>query len=285
MDLDLRKLRYFAALAEHLHFGRAAESLYIAQPVLSRQIRALEQELGCTLLERTTRSVQLTPSGAQLYEEARGLFTTIDSAVRRVREVDRGVERLVVGFASGLRVSTALRAFAESRPEVEVELFQLKWWERELPLRDGRADVGYLRRPFDGTGLRTVTVATEPKVACLPVTHRLAGSPAADRPLLEADLVGEPAIGAQVRRTASIEEKFELVASGHGIAVVPRGVAQVYSRPDLIYRQVMDAEPVEICVAVPENRRERRVREFAQLAAAVLREAWGEPERRDITRV
>ncbi|WP_157120144.1 LysR family transcriptional regulator [Nocardia fusca] len=156
----------------------------------SRQIRALEQELGCTLLERTTRSVQLTPSGAQLYEEARGLFTTIDSAVRREREVDRGVERLVVGFASGLRVSTALRAFAEIRPEVEVELFQLKWWERELPLRDGRADVGYLRRPFDGTGLRTVTVATEPKVACLPVAHRLAGSPAADRPLLEADLVG-----------------------------------------------------------------------------------------------
>ncbi|MEV3965747.1 LysR family transcriptional regulator [Nocardia sp. NPDC050193] len=274
MDLDLRKLRYFAALAQHLHFGRAAASLFIAQPVLSRQIRALEQELGCTLLERTTRSVQLTPSGAQLYEEARGLFTAVDSAVRRVREIDRGVERLVVGFASGLRVSTALRAFAESRPEVEVELFQLTWWERELPLRDGRADVGYLRRPFDSAGLRTVTVGTEPKVACLPVAHRLAGSPAADRPLREADLAGEPAIGAQVRRTASIEEKFELVASGHGIAVVPRGVAQAYSRPDLIYRQVLDAEPVEICVAVPENRRERRVREFAQLAAAVLREVW-----------
>ncbi|WP_030520172.1 LysR family transcriptional regulator [Nocardia rhamnosiphila] len=276
MDLDLRKLRYFAALAEHLHFGRAAESLFIAQPVLSRQIRALEQELGCTLLERTTRSVQLTPSGAQLYEEARGLFTTVDSAVRRVREVDRGVERLVVGFASGLRVSPALRAFAESRPEVEVELFQLKWWERELPLRDGRADVGYLRRPFDGAGLRTVTVGTEPKVACLPVAHRLAGPPIADRPLREADLAGEPAIGAQVRRTASIEEKFELVASGHGIAVVPRGVARAYSRPDLIYRQVLDAAPVEICVAVPENRRERRVREFAQMAAAVLRKAWEE---------
>ncbi|MFQ6228313.1 LysR substrate-binding domain-containing protein [Nocardia sp. NPDC002869] len=102
------------------------------------------------------------------------------------------------------------------------------------------------------------------------------GVPPGHRPLREADLTGEPAIGAQVRRTASIEEKFELIASGHGIAVVPRRVARAYSRPDLIYRQVLDAEPVEICVAVPENRRERRVREFAQLAAAVFRKAWEE---------
>ncbi|MGA6205126.1 LysR family transcriptional regulator [Nocardia testacea] len=273
MDLDLRKLRYFAALAEHLHFGRAAASLYIAQPVLSRQIRALERELGCALLERTTRSVQLTPAGTQLYEEARGLFTVAESAVRRVREVDRGVERLVVGFASGLRVSAAVRAFGASHPEVEVELFQLKWWEQELPLRDGRADIGYLRRPFDDTGLCTVTVGAEPKIACLPSTHRLAAAPAADRPLLEVDLAGEPVIGAQVRRTASIEEKFELIASGHGIAVVPRGVAQAYSRPDLVYRQVMDAEPADICIAVPEHRREGRVREFAQVAAATLHQA------------
>ena len=77
MDLDLRKLRYFAAVAEHRHFGQAAEQLYIAQPVLSRQIRALEHELGCALLARTTRSVQLTRAGEQLYEEARGVFATV----------------------------------------------------------------------------------------------------------------------------------------------------------------------------------------------------------------
>ncbi|NUP27125.1 MAG: LysR family transcriptional regulator [Nocardia sp.] len=272
MDLDLRKLRYFAALAENLHFGRAAESLFIAQPVLSRQIRALERELGCDLLVRTTRSVQLTPAGAQLYEESRGLFTSVDSAVRRVREVDRGVERLVVGFASGLYISAALRAFADTRPGVEIELLGLTWWEREVPLRDGRVDVGYLRRPFDESGLRTVTVGAEPEVACLPVGHRLAGPVATGRPLLAADLAGEPTIGAQARRAASIEEKFELIASGHGIAVVPRGVAEAYSRPDLIFRQVMGLDPVETCIAVAENRRERRVREFAEIAAAVLAE-------------
>src|SRR4030081_443334 len=125
MDLDLRKLRYFAAVAEHRHFGRAAEQLYIAQPVLSRQIRALEQEFGCALLVRTTRSVQLTPAGEQLHEEARGVFATIDSAVRRVHEVDRGVERLVVAFAPGLHVSEAVRAFTATHPDREVELLRL----------------------------------------------------------------------------------------------------------------------------------------------------------------
>src|SRR6195952_1543912 len=98
MDLDLRKLRYFAAVAEHRHFGRAAAQLFIAQPVLSRQIRALERELGCSLLVRTTRSVQLTPAGEQLRAEAGRVLATVDTAVRRVHEVDRGVQRVVVAF-------------------------------------------------------------------------------------------------------------------------------------------------------------------------------------------
>ncbi|WP_280406557.1 LysR family transcriptional regulator, partial [Nocardia carnea] len=75
--MDLRKLRYFAAVAEHRHFGRAAQALYIAQPVLSRQIRAFEQELRCDLLVRTTRRVELTPAGEQLYTEARSILAAV----------------------------------------------------------------------------------------------------------------------------------------------------------------------------------------------------------------
>ncbi|WP_329129002.1 LysR substrate-binding domain-containing protein [Streptomyces sp. NBC_01476] len=268
MDLDLRKLRYFAAVAEHRHFGRAAEQLYISQPVLSRQIRALEQELGCALLVRTTRSVQLTPAGEQLHEDARGVFASVDSVVRRVHEADRGVERLVVAFASGLHVSEAVRAFTATHPGVEIELFRLNWWEQDAPLRDGRADVGYLRRPFDDTGLRVLAVGSEQKVSCLPVTHPLARR----RALTLADLDGETILDAQARRTSSVEEKFELIAAGHGIAMVPRSVAASYSRPDLVYRPVTDAAPVETCVAVAEDRRERRVLDFVTFAAQTLGE-------------
>ena len=266
MDLDLRKLRYFAAVAEHRHFGQAAEQLYIAQPVLSRQIRALEHELGCALLARTTRSVQLTRAGEQLYEEARGVFATVDAAVRRVHEIDRGIERLVVAFAPGLHVSEAVRAFTATHPDVEIELFRLHWWEQDAPLRDGRAHVGYLRRPFDDTGLRAVPIGSEPKVACLPATHPLARR----RALTQADLDGEPILDAHTRRTSSVEEKFELIAAGHGIAVVPQGVARSYSRPDLVYPPVTDAVPVQTCVVVAEDRRERRVLDFVAVAAVTL---------------
>ena len=268
MDLDLRKLRYFAAVAEHRHFGRAAQQLYIAQPVLSRQIRALEQELGCALLVRTTRSVQLTPAGEQLMQDARRVFASVDSAVRRVHEADRGVQRLVVGFAPGLRVSPAVRAFTATHPDVEIELLQLHWWEQDAPLRDGRADVGYLRHPFDDTGLRLVPVGSEPKVACLPASHPLARR----RALTMADLEGEPVLDAQARRTSSIGEKFELVAAGHGIAMVPRSVADSYSRPDLVSLPVTDVAPVPTCIAVLRGQGEARVRDFVAVAAGTLGE-------------
>ena len=270
MDLDLRKLRYFVAVADSQHFGRAAEQLYIAQPVLSRQIRALERELGCAQFARTTRSVQLTPAGEQLQADARGILATVDATVRRVLEADRGVERLVVAFAPGLHVSEAVRGFTAGHPEVEIGLLQLNWWEQDAALRDGRADVGYLRRPFDDTGLRTMPVGTESKVACLPATHPLARR----RTLVLADLDSEHIMDAQSRRTASVEEKFELIAAGHGIALVPLTVARSYSRPDLVYVPVLDLEPVGTCLAVLKGRRERRVRDFLAFAAQTL---VGEP--------
>ena len=115
MDLDLRKLRYFAAVAEHRHFGRAAEQLYIAQPVLSRQVRALEQDLGCDLFERTTRSVQLTSAGRSLQEEARRVFTTVD-AVRAARSRGRpGCRRW---SSPSLPGSTSRRPCAPSRSPI-----------------------------------------------------------------------------------------------------------------------------------------------------------------------
>lgn len=266
MDLDLRKVRYFVAVAELRHFGRAAEQLYIAQPVLSRQIRSLERDLGCVLLARTSRSVQLTPAGEKLLDEARGILMSVDSAVRRVLEVERGVQRLVVAFTPGLHVSGAIREFTLTHPDVDIQLLQSKWWEQDAPLRDGRADVGYLRRPFDDVGLRTIPIGSESKVACLPTSHHLARK----RRLKMADLDGESILDAQTRRTSSVEEKFELIASGHGIALVPRTVAESYWRADLVYLPVTDLDPVETCLAVAKDRREPIVRDFVATAQKVL---------------
>ncbi|MFF4219256.1 LysR family transcriptional regulator [Streptomyces nondiastaticus] len=274
MDLDLRKLRYFVAVAEHRNFGRAAQALFIAQPVLSRQIRAFEQELGCPLFTRTTRSVELTPAGKQLYDEASRITTVVDGALQRVYEAQRGEQRLVVAFSPGLHVSDAIRAFTASHPKVVIDVFPLRWWERDAPLRDGRAHVAYLRRPFDDSGLRTVPIGHETKVACLPVTHPLAGR----RALTSTDLDGEPILDAKTRRTSSLEEKFELIASGQGIALVPVSIANSYSRPDLVYRTVADALPVETCLAVPESSCPGLAPDFLDIATATLRRHTGGPE-------
>ncbi|MFF2809767.1 LysR family transcriptional regulator [Streptomyces sp. NPDC058000] len=267
MDLDLRKLRYFATVAEHRHFGRAAEQLYIAQPVLSRQIRSFERELGCTLLVRTTRSVELTAAGKQLYEEAQQILPSAAAAVRRVHDADQGVQRLVVAFSPGLHVSDAIRAYATRHPDVETDVVPARWWEPDRPLRDGRAQVGYLRRTFDISGLRTIPIGHEPRVACMPVAHPLA----ARQELTSADLDGEQMLDVAKRRTSSLEEKFELIASGHGIALIPQSVARSYSRPDLAYLPVTDAPGYETCLAVAADRREKPLRDFLEIATATLR--------------
>ncbi|MBU3064830.1 LysR family transcriptional regulator [Nocardia sp. NEAU-G5] len=269
MDLDLRKLRYFVAVAQHRHFGRAAAQLYIAQPVLSRQIRAFEQELDCPLLERTTRSVELTAAGKQLYEEAQGLLATVDAAVRRVHDADRAVRRLVIAFAHGLHVSEAIRAFASRHPDVETDVLPARWWEQDAPLRDGRAHIGYLRRPFDDSGLHTIPIGRDHRVACMPARHRLAHR----RLLTLADLEGEAMLDAAGRRTASVEEKFERIAAGHVIALVPVSVARFYSRPDLVCLPVTDAPSAETCLAVVADRPDRLLRDFLDIATTTLRDS------------
>lgn len=269
MDLDLRKLRYFAAVAEHRNFGRAAETLYIAQPVLSRQIKAFEQELDCALFVRTTRTVQLTPAGQRLYEESQGILAAVDAVVRRVHDVDRSVRRLVVAFSPGLYVSEVIREFTTRHPDVETDVVPVRWWEPDAPLRDGRAQIGYLREPFDESGLQVIPIGHDPRVVCLPAAHPLA----ARADLTLADLDGERMLHPEKRRNSTLEEKFELIASGQGLALVPRSVARAYVRPDLVHRLVTDAPGSDTCLAVPADHHDKLLREFLALATEMLRHA------------
>ncbi|MEU6143707.1 LysR substrate-binding domain-containing protein [Streptomyces sp. NPDC047081] len=267
MDLDLRKVRYFVAVAELLHFGRAAERLHIAQPVLSRQIRALEKDLGAELFVRDSHGVTLTTAGGQLLDDSRQLLASADAARRRVWAAARGRRRFVVGFRAGVVVTHVLRAFGAAHPDVDVQARRVEWDDQEQLILDGTVDVAYVRRPIREQGLRLLPQYTEDMVAMLPAEHRLAGK----QELRRADLDGETWLRYVDPRPddvpiRTVEEKFERVAAGTGITLVPVSVAEQYSRPDITYVPVVDAEPGAVLLAWDAGRHSALVEAFVAAA-------------------
>ncbi|GIH18896.1 LysR family transcriptional regulator [Rugosimonospora africana] len=276
MDLDLRKLRYFVAVADRLHFGRAAEELHIAQPVLSRQIRALEQDLGAALFTRDRHGVVLTDAGRQLLTDAGLLLASAHAVRRRVSAAARGSHRLVVGFRAGIPVIPAARAFEARHPDVVVDVQRIEWDDQAPMLLDGRIDVGYVRLPIDEAGLRVTPLYTEPRVAVLPAGHRLAGKEA----VTEADLAGEPLVwhadpSTQPTRrphpnagylVRGVDETLEHVAAGRGISFLARSATVFYSHPDVSYVPIPELAPDQVCLAVAASRTSPLVDDF--IAAA-----------------
>ncbi|MFJ9378317.1 LysR family transcriptional regulator [Streptomyces sp. NPDC101455] len=271
MDLDLRKVRYFVAVAELLHFGRAAEQLHIAQPVLSRQIRSLEKDLDVALFERDSHGVSLTTAGRQLLDDGRALLAAANATRRRVQRSARGPHRLVVGFRAGVVITHTLRAYGAAHPGIEVRARRVEWDDQEQLILDGTVDLAYLRRPIREQGLTLLPLFTEARVAMLPADHRLAGK----QDLVRADLDGETWLryadpGPDDVPIRSIEEKFEAVASGAGITLVPASVAEQYSRPDITYVPVTDAEPDEVILAWEAARRSPLIAAFVEAAQVGL---------------
>lgn len=278
MDVDLRKLRYFVAVAEELHFGRAAESLHIAQPVLSRQIRALEDELKARLFLRDKRGTALTPAGVQLLVDARPLLANADALRRRVGRAARGADRFTVGFMPGLIVSAAIRVLAARHPALTVDVVRTGWYDQTDVIHDGRVDVSFVRLPVDQRGLQLRPLLTEPRVVVLPVDHRLARRPSisvadlADEQLAQdpdavpewRDIARGPRPAAPTVRT--VEEKFEHVAAGAGVLVLPLSVAAFYTRRDLTSVVIDDIGPTHVCLAWDASRRSPLILEFAAIA-------------------
>src|SRR3954463_8499423 len=189
--MELRHLRYFIAVAEELHFRRAAERLHMSQPPLSQQIRQLEEEVGVQLLTRNQRRVELTAAGAAFLVRAREILDAIEDAARQARRVQRGEGgRLgggVVGAAMYSFVPELLRAFREQAPDIALRLHELGTTEQLRQLDDGRLDVGFLRTPGRWPGLAVETALEEPVLGARP-----AGPPLAKRPFLRlGDLEGE----------------------------------------------------------------------------------------------
>jgi DNA-binding transcriptional LysR family regulator len=283
MDVDLRKLRYFVAVAERLHFGRAAEFLHIAQPVLSRQIRALEGELHVRLFERDRRSTELTAAGRQLLDDARPLLASAEALRRRVVLAGRGTSTFTVGFMPGITVTAAVRALTDRHPDLRVELVRTSWTDQVEVLRDGRVDVSIVRLPIDQRGLSLRPMFADPRVVALRSDHRLAGKESVDiADLADEHLLQDPDAVPEWRDVAvelregtspgfprfhSIEEKLEHVAAGRGIAIIPVSTASYYTRPDVVHLPVDDLGPNQVSLAWIATRRSRVIMEFAEIVA------------------
>jgi DNA-binding transcriptional LysR family regulator len=191
-DLELRHLRYFVAVAEELHFGRAAARLHLAQPPLSQQIRRLEEILGYPLFVRTSRAVRLTAAGEVFLERARRTLRNVQDDLDEARSIGRGDEgSLRVGFiGSGMLtpLPSVLGRYRELYPRVRLQLSEMYTAGIAGLLARGSLDAGFLRDGGSIDGLHSETLFTEPFVAVLPATHRLAGK----REISPADLRGEP---------------------------------------------------------------------------------------------
>lgn len=176
--MELRHLRYFIAVAEHLHFSRAAEILHIAQPPLSQQIQSLENELGVPLFIRTRRSVQLTPAGQAFLVEAKKVIAQAERAITVAHQAHSGIlGQLDIGFvgtAIAEVMPTILKAFRERYPLVATTLQNLITPEQVQALRAGQIQVGLLHPPFLDASLQVEIIRREPLVVVLPADHALA---------------------------------------------------------------------------------------------------------------
>lgn len=261
--MELHSLRYFIAVAETLHFSRAAERLHMAQPPLSQQIQRLEKELGVQLFERTKRSVRLTAAGRVFLQEAYQMLAQAERAVYAAQQADRGESgRLAIGFvgSSAYGVLPAMiQTFREHFPHVELTLRELTTVEQVQALRDGQIQVGFLRPPILDATLHHLTVQQEPFLVALPVKHPLASTSPVPLPALvnEAFILVPsklaPGLSHQMMdmclqagfqpRMAQEAIQFHviisLVAAGLGIALVPACI-RTFQRPDVVYRPLQD---------------------------------------------
>ncbi|NUU20826.1 MAG: LysR family transcriptional regulator [Streptomycetaceae bacterium] len=270
--MELRELRYFVAVAESRHVGRAAERLFISQPSLSHAIRQLERELGVALFTRHSRGMEPTDAGRDLLAYARRVLRAaeqFEDVARTYATGDAG--RLRLGFeASGAgTLGPRIRArFASLRPGVELELKRYNWGGEVPALRTGEVDVAYVWQPNDLTGLKWLRLAEERRVIALPVDHPLADHPEltlaqirdvplawtrqAPREWVRWWAVDPRPDGSEVRWGAenrNAEEMLENVAAGQGASIAPASMAAFYARPDIVWVPLSDTEPLRIDLA------------------------------------
>lgn len=263
--METRELRYFVAVAEEAHVGRAAERLGMAQPPLSRAIAQLERRLGADLFVRGPRGMALTPAGETLLREARPALAAVEAAERRTRRVVEAAGRAAVVLtakagASSELMAKLLDAYAAEPDAVEVDVVLSAPGHQALMLRDGRADVAILHRPFDDvSGFDTETLTVEDQVLILPAGHPASSAtsltvaeatslpdlPTPRWPNLDGTYPDGP--GPELR---DLTQVLQLVRLGRTAIVLPES-AQANLRDGLAVVPLADAPQVTTVIAWP----------------------------------
>lgn len=305
-DVHARDLRYFVAVAEELHFTRAAERLYVSQPALSKQIRALERQLGADLLRRDRHGVALTSAGEALLPHARAVLAAWEAGAAAV-EAAKAAQRstLTVGMSTspgrgGLLPAIRSR-FTAAHPETMVRLRQMSWDDPTAGLADGTVDVAFVWLPLpDEERYAWTVVAEEPRLLALPESHPLAARPEIDF----ADLLDEPflalpesagrlrdhwlALDARAGRPPRIgaevsgaEETYEALVAGLGLCLLAEGNAPLLTRGGVITRPVRGIGPSRYVLAWRREDGSRPlVRAYAQACRETVRPGAQNPGRR-----
>ncbi|MEU5881470.1 LysR substrate-binding domain-containing protein [Spirillospora sp. NPDC047279] len=289
--MDLRHLRYFVAVAEELHFGRAAERLHMAQPPLSQAIRQLESDLGVELLRRTTRRVGLTDAGRGYLARARGILAEVDDAAHEARRVAAGaVGHLAIGCVGSATYSllpAISRGLARELPGVDFSFRgEMLVPDQVAALRAGEIDLALLRPPIADPSFTVLPLRRDRLVVALPADHPLAGLPhAAITDLRDTDLIVHSAgrrsvmydVVVTLFRDAGVEPRIRhevgetstlvtLVAGGLGVAVVPEPVTAL-SLEGVVFRPLSRPEAtVDLSLA---HRTDRSEPHLTRAAAAI----------------
>lgn len=287
--MDLRQLAHFVVVAEELHFGRAAQRLHLSQPALSVQIRKLEMSLGTPLLIRDSRNVALTPAGDVLLLEGRALLARADRVANETRNrhtAKPGILR--VGFQANAAAELTpqiLSAFKALHPNVRVDMESFDLTDPYVGLADGRTDVSFVRPPLiveDWLGVETLFF--EPRVLVVPSSSKYAeaGSVSVEEVLTEPFvarrspeywrnfwLATEERQGTMVRigaEVGTVDECFEAIVNGRGVAFTQASTKRYYSRPGLSFVPVIDITPAVVSIAWRKGARDEIVRDFVSAA-------------------
>jgi DNA-binding transcriptional LysR family regulator len=296
--MELRQLRYFVAVAEELHFSRAAGRLSLAQSALSSQIRQLERELGGALLLRSTRRVELTPAGESLLQDAREILAATDDALHRARALARGeAGRLTIGSlgpAPGELLAPLLMRLNSRHPDVRVEIRAFDFTDTVDGLLDRHADLAFVYLPLHHPDLVVTPIASERRVVVLSRGHRLARRKRLrPRDLADEVFITQPPEVPQEWRDFwllvdendgrrppisphigdKLEDWLQLIARGEGVDTAPAIISRYYAWPELSYIPLHDAAPATLALARRRDAEHPLTEEVTELALAIAAQA------------